>query len=316
MENGFTEFKKVMIHHIKENILLYKYYDVSLNKGTSKQFFVSIFDDRRNSFGLTDRLKGIVSLYAYSKIKNIDYRCHFTYPFELSKFLVPHKYDWTLKDNELSNNLFGVKILILHGEKGKRLIRLSSKKQVHAYINRDYLPLFNELCGTEFVWGDLFNELFKPSPELEDCINYSLEKTGKNYIGCVFRFQSLLGDFKEYDFAVLNKIEKQELINKCIDALLVLQKGSIKPILVTSDSTTFLSAISSIDGIVTIQGKVVHLDCTDSESDDVYMKSFVDFMMLSKAEKIYSIGTNQMYPTEFPLYAAKINNIPFERILI
>ena len=316
MENIFKELKKVIVHLIKERILLFTYYDVSLKRKTSKQLLVSIFDDRRNSFGLTDRFKGIVSLYAYSKIKNIDYRCYFTYPFELSKFLVPNKYNWSLKDNELSTNLVGVKVLILHGEKGKRLISLRSEKQVHAYINRDYIPLLNKLCGTNFLWGDLFNELFRPSPELEDCINYSLDKTGKDYIGCVFRFQSLLGDFKEYNFAILNKNENQKLINKCIDALLKLQKELIKPILVTSDSTTFLSEISSIEGIVTIPGKVVHLDCTDTESDDVYMKSFVDFIMLSKAEKIYSIGTDQMYPTEFPLYAAKINNIPFERILI
>jgi len=63
-------------------------------------------------------------------------------------------------------------------------------------------------------------------------------------------------------------------------------------------------------------GRVVHMDCIDTESDEVYMKSFVDFLMLSKAAKIYSIGTSQMYPTEFPLYAARVNNIPFERILI
>lgn len=316
MKSIFKELEKVIVHSLKERILLYKYYDFSFKNKKSNPLFISIFDNRRNSFGLTDRFKGIVSLYAYSKIKNIEYKCHFTYPFELSKFFIPNKYDWSLNENELSNNLFDVKILILQGEKGKRLMHFKQKKQLHAYINRDFLPVFNNKYGTEFEWGELFNELFKPTIKLENQINYYIDLIGSDYIACVFRFQSLLGDFKEYNFSALPKTERQTLINKCIKSLNVLKKDSMKPILVTSDSSTFISEISGIEGIFTMDGKVVHLDCVDTESDEVYMKSFVDFMMLSKANKIYSIGTSQMYPTEFPLYAAKINKIPFERILI
>lgn len=316
MENMFHEFKKIMVHRVKEKILLYRYYSVVFRVTKFKKLFVSIFDDKRNSFGLTDRFKGIVSLYAFSKIHNIDYRCHFTFPFELSKFLIPNKYDWILKKAELSNDVSGVRVMILQGENEKRLIDLDSRKQIHAYINRDYLSAFNEIYGTKFLWGELFKELFKPTQVLENQLNYYLDKIGTDYIGCVFRFQSLLGDFKEYNFSVLNEQERQVLISKCVNCLVELKNKALKPLLVTSDSSTFISEISKIEGIFTMSGKVVHIDCVDKEADEVYMKSFVDFMMLSKSSRIYSIGTKQMYSTEFPLYAAKINDIPFERILI
>ena len=317
MKSILLEQKKIIIHHIKERILLYKYYDFSFLSKERKQLLVSVFDDRRNSFGLADRFKGIVSLYAYSKVKNIDFRCHFVFPFDFSKFFIPNAYNWLLKENELSNSISNARVLILHGENGKRLINLKSKKQIHAYINRDYLPIINQKFGTDLKWGNLFNELFRPTPQLQAQINHNLNKIGQQYIGCVFRFQSLLGDFKEYNFETLSDDScKQDLINKCIIALIELKDKTTTPILVTSDSSTFLNAISEIDRIFTIEGKVVHLGYSYNESESVYMKSFVDFMMLTNADKIYSIGTSQMYPTEFPLYAAKVNNIPFERILI
>ena len=38
--------------------------------------------------------------------------------------------------------------------------------------------------------------------------------------------------------------------------------------------------------------------------------------MISKARKVYRVGTPLMYHSEFPLYAAKINDRPFESVTI
>lgn len=309
-----NDAKKMLVHLIKEELILYKYY--SRNKSNSLQVFVSVIDDRRNSFGLTDRLKGIISLYAFSKIKNIPFKCKFNHPFDLALFLKPNQYNWQPTEKELSTNSKNVRILILHGEDGKRLINLKTTKQLHGYINRDYLPLFNKIYDAGFEWGILFNELFRPTPVLEEQLNFHLSKLGTNYKACVFRFQSLLGDFNEYDFPSLDIEKQQTLIDKCINELLKIKNASLAPLLVTSDSSLFLEKVSNIEGIYSIPGKVVHMDCDTDEKTEVYLKSFVDFFMLSKAQKIYSIGTSEMYPTEFPLYAAKINNVAFERILI
>jgi len=178
------------------------------------------------------------------------------------------------------------------------------------------LPLLNQKFKTNFVWGNLFNELFKPTPKLEEQLNYHLNRISSNYIACQFRFQSLLGDFKEYDFPTLPLDKQQSLITACTETLCELQKRHNLPVLVTSDSSGYLSHVSKLENIFIIPGDIVHIDCTHDAAENIYMKSFVDFMMLSKADKIYSIVAGQMYPSEFPLYAAKVNNVPFERIIL
>src|SRR5690606_11764622 len=130
------------------------------------------------------------------------------------------------------------------------------------------------------------------------------------------RFQALLGDFKEYHFKPLPVAEQQRLIEKNRHALRRIPEQSDEPILVTSDSSTFIAAIETLPNVYTIPGKVVHIDNVADAESEVYMKSFVDFLMLSRAQHIYSVGTDIMYRTDFPAYAAKINDIPFERILV
>lgn len=77
-----------------------------------------------------------------------------------------------------------------------------------------------------------------------------------------------------------------------------------------------MNAISEVENIYTMEGNVVHLDYTYHAPSSTYMQSFLDFFMLSRANRVYSIGTSQMYPSEFPLYASKVHNVPFERINI
>lgn len=93
-----------------------------------------------------------------------------------------------------------------------------------------------------------------------------------------------------------------------------------KALLVTSDSITFLKKAVQIEGVHIIPGTLIHMDGQKNNipqnSYEIYLKSFIDFYMLSEAQKIYRIGTPYMYPSEFPVYAAKIHNIPFESITI
>ncbi|MDE5935044.1 MAG: hypothetical protein K2G95_04655, partial [Muribaculaceae bacterium] len=146
---------------------------------------------------------------------------------------------------------------------------------------------------------------------------------GGDYCAAVFRFQNLLGDFHEYRYKELaGEKEKEALVVKCLDAVSELKKRhGDKALLVTSDSAAFLQRVSQIEGVHIIPGKLIHIDQVSGEVDgdtgrEVYMKSFLDFYMLSEAQKIYRIGTSYMYPSEFPVYAAKVNGIPFESIVI
>ena len=280
---------------------------------------VSVVDSRRKTKGLTDRFKGIVSVYALAKAMDVPFRCIFNHPMALTDFLVPNAYDWLPRSGEMSESVWDVRFRIM--SKQPPLRRLTGlfplKKQVLIYAKVDYLDKINTKYNRNYQWGELFNELFKPTKIVEDSLQLHLNRIGNNkYIACVFRFQALLGDFKEYHFKPLAEAERKKLIEKNINTLRRITEQSDVPVLVTSDSTTFLSEVSGLANVYTIPGKVVHIDNVADAESETYMKSFLDFLMLSRAQRIYSIGTDVMYKTDFPVYAAKINNIPFERILI
>lgn len=57
------------------------------------------------------------------------------------------------------------------------------------------------------------------------------------------------------------------------------------------------------------------MDTTENDQKHVQLKSFLDFFMISESKAVYSVVINEMYKSEFPEYAAKINNIPFKRLI-
>ncbi len=303
---------------LKEKLMRWQYHDFN-QKSHNKPFLISTIDEKRKSQGMADRFKGIVSVYALAKAKNIDFRIIYNTPFHLQDFLQPNQYDWIPKDDDLNDSFFGTEYCILRKYPSiKRLInKLPSKKQIRVYANLDYLGEINQLFGKDYHWGTLFLELFKPTEQLQKEINFHLNKIGGNYVACVFRFQNLLGDFQEYRLKALSVEERQKLIKKNKQALNDLLKNNPEQkILVTSDSITFLEEVKMMQNIYTVPGKIVHVDSVKDEEYEVYQKSFLDFYLIANAQKVYSIGTEQMYPTQFPMYAAKVYNRSFERIKI
>ncbi len=293
-------------------------YKFKFTNKMQEQILIALIDGNNYHGGFTDRFKGIITLFNYCLANEIIFRISYTFPFKLEDYLVTNEYDWILRNCEYCENLISVKYLNLVGESSaKRLLLLNTKKQIHCHANRDVLGEINSYYHLNNSWGTLFNRLFMPNDRLREQIEGHIKNIGKKYISAVFRFQQLLGDFREYDFHELPDNRKEELISKNIKALhRLMDQYPDHSMLVTSDSLTFLKRIMNISGTYPLLGKVVHIDCTTDADYDVYMKSFLDFYMLSKGEMIYSIGTSDMYKTEFPLYAAKINNIPFFRINI
>ncbi len=70
-----------------------------------KQLIINIHDGLLHSGGLTDRLKGMCTLYSYSKKGNYDFKIYFVFPFLLEKYLSANSYDWTIDKGSLSYNL-------------------------------------------------------------------------------------------------------------------------------------------------------------------------------------------------------------------
>ena len=318
-----SNFKKTIVrffnaYGLKEYYMTLKYHRFSAQR-IRKPMLVAVVDKRRKTKGLTDRFKGIVSVYALAKANGVPFRCIFNHPMDLTDFLVPNSYDWVVKPGELSGSVWDVRFRIM--SKQPPLSRLTNlfplKKQVLVYAKVDYLALINRKYNQQYQWGQLFNELFKPTKILEEQLQLHLDAIGSaGFVACVYRFQNLLGDFKEYHFMPLPETDQQQLLTKTIHALKQISEQSDVPVLVTSDSATFIAAVKDLKNIYTIPGKVVHIDNVANAEKEVYLKSFVDFFMLSRAQHIYSLGTDIMYKTDFPKYAAKVHDIPFERILI
>lgn len=294
---------------------------------TEQPVYVAMVDGETFHGGLCDRFKGIVSLYAYCKYRKLPFRIRYTYPFRLEDYLIPAAYDWTLREGEYTDNPLYSRILYMRGEHlATRLLRLKTRRQIHFYTNRDCLDLINAAYAEEgsegFNWGDLYCELFKPGPVLEERIQSMKEELGSDYYAAVFRFQNLLGDFQEYRYkSITDKDEAEKLIGKCLRSLQNLKAAyGDKSWLVTSDSMAFLKRAAQLEGVHIIPGTLIHIDgdkhSVSSGSYEIYLKSFIDFYMLTEAQKIYRIGTSYMYPTKFPVYAAKVHHIPFESITI
>lgn len=327
------KYKLLELRHLLKEIILSARIALSsktLGKpGGGQPVCVAMVDGRAFHGGMCDRFKGIVSLYAYCKFHNLPFRIRYTYPFRLEDYLSPASYDWTLREHEYTDNPRYTRILYMRGEHlATRLLRLKTKKQVHYYSNRDCLPQINAACAGgndgrgKLDWGELYRELFKPGPVLQERIESIKKGLGGDYYAAVFRFQNLLGDFREYHFkSIKDQNEAETLLEKCLDAIKNLQAAhQNQTLLVTSDSVTFLKRASQMEGVHIIPGNLVHMDGNKrnvpENSYEAYLKSFLDFYLLSEAKRIYRIGTRRMYPSEFPVYAAKVHGIPFESVTI
>ena len=301
---------------IQDRIGMLRRYRFIEHKGIGSPI-VAIVDGSTFHGGLTDRWKGIISLYAFARAIGREFKIHYVYPYDLTEFQVPAQYNWIIKQEELSLNYFTALMIRITGDTTiSRLLHLPTNKQIHIYANRDCVELINQTYGTHFTWNELFNELFRPAPILQKALdNFSLF-TQKPYIAVAFRMQNLLGDYPEYAYQPTNPERQQAIIDSCMRCIKQLHQKHNMRILVTSDSNRMAEVASSLPYVWTNQGKAVHVDTVSTAPEEYYLKSFVDFYLLSGAQKVYAATTPEMYVSDFPKYAALTGNIPFERILL
>ncbi len=293
---------------------------------------VIVMVDGKFTCGLSDRLQG--TAFAYSCIRelreegvDVEFRINFTAPFNLSTYLEPASYNWQIAPDKISYNSLQAHELVLmypeekdkvphrdisltNAEYLKREIKDSSHSQIHIYTNIHY--------GKNNSHSISFNELFKPSARLQEILTPHIEflNTRGEYLNTTFRFQNLLGDFKEGSYLSLESNEEREdLIKRCLAQIEKIHiKNPDKTILVTSDSRTFLNIANQKEYVYIVDGELVHMAYTTENTFEMHQKAFIDYLMIAGAEKIYLMRTGKMYNSGFPHTASMINNRPFERI--
>lgn len=271
--------------------------------------------DKYVSFGgLADRLRGIISLYDWCKRNNKVFKIYFQEPFSLSHYLVPNLYDWQIYDSVYQ----GKSVLIDTPPHLTDVVKFQNymfdkyltrgEMQINCYTNAD-------LVSNKSKFSSLFNELFKPSDELKKLLDGYQVFFGKKYISVSFRFVKLLGDFNDCIDKTLTEKEQQKLIKKCIDALVEINNMNHgTKMLVTADSSKFLEEVKKLEFVVVLPGEIGHSNYSHSEA--AHMKTFLDFMMIANASKIYLARTSQMFKSGFARKASMVNNVPFEEFII
>lgn len=270
------------------------------------------------SGGLADRLRGMIAVYDWCKRNNRKFSINFCHPFLLQDYLQPNQYNW-LPDSISYDSLKAVpKVCMLEPRTCNRkevmdrqpeLIEEWCKnslsdndRQVHAYTN-----FYVWSCDFSY----LFKELFRPCERLQKTIDFHLNEVGGHYISISFRFTTLLGDFTDCTGEPLCEVEKERLIQSSLSAIQNIVSNAPKHdrVLVVADSCTFLERAKKLENIYTIPGKIGHIDY--DHGDDVNMKTFLDFFMISKAEAVYLAKGPGMYRSAFARTAAMVNDKPF-----
>jgi hypothetical protein len=298
----------------QERIGTLRRYSLFGERGTGNAIIACV-DGTTFHGGLADRWKGIVSLYAIAKATGRDFRIRYIFPFDLTEFQVSATYDWQLKEGEWSNRVSRVCMKRVLAEPNiTRMLRLPQGKQIHGYANRDWVNEVNAYYHTSYTWGELFQELFQPSERIHKALASYQALLPKSYIAVAFRLQNLFGDFTEYDYQPTDTTRQKEITDLCQSYLEQLHHTTQKTILVTSDSRLFAQEMADLPFVVCTTGQAAHTDTGINATSEQYLKSFVDFYLLANAQEVYCAGTKEMYPSEFPLYAAKVHDRPFYRV--
>lgn len=295
------------------------FYSFHLNAPLAKPLAIYTMDSTIVRTGLADRFRGMISVYAWAKMHNKPFRILHHNPFTLEDYFVPNKYDWTIKDGELVHNLRDANpISILDKTKGYRYFFLAPWRQHHFYTNVDALPLFNKYFHTDFKYSELFSELFKPSPKLENALIPYKQFIENGYVSISFRFINLLGDFEDtVHVEPLDEDNKKKLIESCIKQIYRVREmhPQYDKVLVTSDSESFNKEASKLDFVLMLEGAVGHIACVNGEqADSVTMRTFLDFYMISQAKHAYMAHTGKMYKSNFARSASMSTGIPYETI--
>lgn len=300
-------------NRLRELSFARRYYHFSFSEPRPKPMVISCFEGGN---GFADRLRGIISAYAYAKCVGVPYRLEHIEPYRWEDWFVPNEYDWRLREGEKSMNLrWANPAFFMDNVRAERLLALNPTRQHHFYSNQYHLTILHECFGQDLKYSELYRELFRPSPRLLASIDRVTAAIGTDdYVSVSFRFQRLMGDFDDIIGRVLPIEERQQLIARCRAFLanLKARHPEVSRLLVTADSSTFVHAIEDLDFCYVIPGAIGHVGTAHSE--DVLRKTFLDFVMISRARKVYMAHTGEMYRGGFAQSAADTTGAPYEEL--
>lgn len=200
-------------------------------------------DGRTISMG-ADRLKGILTTF-YECKKYGKFYINWVSPFNLTDYLLPAEdIDWRISHD--GHKVFPA-IIDQSRIKKKNMLRRYVFRLWFAFKPQEMHVFLNLMWHGKHYYR-LFYELFKPSNKLQSYIDRHLFGLGK-YWSFSFRFNELLGDFKDTLGSPLPKNEAIRLMEKNIFELKTILNSmpSEYKAYIASDSPLFLERVKDID---------------------------------------------------------------------
>jgi hypothetical protein len=278
-----------------------KYYSFGKDKEINGNTLYFIIDPEIGHPGLCDRYKAIIGCYYISKMNGFDFKIIFETPFRLDDYLDFNEHDWRAGKEDLSYSLRNARVIPYNG--GAKIPRLNkSVKQYHVYSYIGYDILYtNRIPDHKILWGTLYNSLFKPKDFIIQKINESGFEKNK-YIAVHLRFVNALEHFEGDQFNTVSEMKKEELIQRCFTGIRsIIAANENMPVIVFSDSDTFLKRIKELP-VHVLDGKIGHISF--HKEKEVVVKTFLDFYMIGRAQKVFVIHAPEIYPTVYSYYAA------------
>ena len=101
--------KSLLFNKLRELRLRVNYY--GKRRGQVLPCIIFMADGRCPHGGIVDRFKGIVTMYALSKVNTLPFYINYTSPFNIDVVLFPHFYDCKIKFKILRHSFYGTKII-------------------------------------------------------------------------------------------------------------------------------------------------------------------------------------------------------------
>lgn len=306
------QWRRTVRRHLK------KYYSPDKPKSNSlEKTVICMADGKLRHGGLADRIRSYVTYYNFCKSHNLRFAINFTFPFRLEDYLEPNIYDWRLRPGELTYNSSEARPLPFSTSGPLTKFEIKKQRQlVEKYVGRGRLKqyhIYSNFCFYDDNFGKCFHELFRPVPRIAKAVEECKKEIGGKYISVATRFLELLGDFKEpKDRMHLSEEGKEELIRRCMHELNNIHKQYPNhTILVTSDSMLFLDSCRNLPFVYIPSGTIKHLDLAGTGD---HAKTFIDFLLISEADKVFQIKVAPMYEGNFSLRAAQVGEKPYQLI--
>lgn len=260
-----------------------------------------IFDPSQKHPGMTDRVKVIVCCYWIAKQNGFDFKVVYDQPHRLSDYYTQAEVPWIADRSELSYSLQNTRLLSYNGSAAvPKLDKRVRQYHIWHYIGINLLYT-NHVPEASMQWAQCFAELFRPAPQLQQAFNHTGLQP-RQYAAVHFRFVNALEHFEDGYYNAMSAEEQQQLIDRCLQALLrIKEQCAGLPLYVFSDSTRFIK-IALDHGYQSLEGNVGHVSFSNDSS--TLLKAFLDSYAISQSAMAFRVLGGPMYDSTFPFYAS------------